>query len=293
MLLPSCFCPVSGHVLDVCFNQSLVWCTLHSTAEMPGHLPMGLVREVSVLVVIEIMTAVWGVPDDLFDFFFLVWMYQGKKQRQEKEAKRFKGKEFSWVVILQSPVTVVNMLVRRNSSWSRVEHLVWVSTYETPWGWQQNRVGRKVPVFLSGLPSPLLRCRWCPETCWPVGTPGPARYWKMAGEDTRWQSVASTHMHTHVLGHLQKPINTHTHHRIHALTEKKSYEHTSWYMLTSNTTWLLRADKKECLSLWYPELSKLVKVMNSSHPITTINGLPSSVLLLISARSPGDRRASL
>lgn len=143
-------------------------------------------------------------------FFFLVWMYQGKKQRQEKEAKRFKGKEFSWVVILQSPVTVVNMLVRRNSSWSSVEHLVWVSTYETPWGWQQNRVGRKVPVFLSGLPSLLLRCRWCPETCWPVGTPGPARYWKMAGEDTWWQSVASTHMHTHVLGHLQKPINTHT-----------------------------------------------------------------------------------
>jgi hypothetical protein len=27
-----------------------------------------------------------------FFFIFLVWLYQGKKQRQEKEAKRFKGK---------------------------------------------------------------------------------------------------------------------------------------------------------------------------------------------------------
>lgn len=28
----------------------------------------------------------------MFFFIFLVWLYQGKKQRQEKEAKRFKGK---------------------------------------------------------------------------------------------------------------------------------------------------------------------------------------------------------
>lgn len=65
----------------------------------------------NVLVFIEIMTLLF--EDSLMLFFiFLVWMYQGKKQRQEKEAKRFKGKEFSSVVILQSPATVVNMLVR-------------------------------------------------------------------------------------------------------------------------------------------------------------------------------------
>ena len=61
-------------------------------ADMPT-LNIWLVKEVNVLDFIEIMTLLF--EDSLMLFFiFLVWMYQGKKQRQEKEAKRFKGKEF-------------------------------------------------------------------------------------------------------------------------------------------------------------------------------------------------------
>lgn len=125
-------------------------------------------------------------------------------------------------MILQSPVTVVNLLVRRSSLWNSLKHLVWVSTYDTPWGWQQNRVSRKVPGFVSGLPS----------TCYS----GAAGTLKLAGQLVQPKWVLQAQQDTgkwlvkihgdnlwppHTCAWPPAKTHQHTYHRIHALTEKK------------------------------------------------------------------------